>query len=202
MRSAGPASSGEPEIYWPIREEPPAALTLVAKVEGPVEPYLASCRDAVRMLDRSVPIYDVKTLDERLQEVLGRPRFYTTATLFLAVLAVLLAAVGIFGTAAYSIAQRRQEMGLRMAVGASYLRIRSMILRESLMPIIYGTTVGLVFTVPLGRYLGHLIENATPPGFWLSIAAAALLLAAGLIAAWSATGRVLAIDPIEALRAE
>lgn len=201
-RSAGPAYPGEPEIYWPTQEEPGPALTLVARVDGPAEAYLARCRDAVRSADRSVPIYDVKTLDQRLAEVLARPKFYTTTTVFLGLLAVWLATVGIFGTAAYSIAQRRHEMGVRMAVGASYLRIRNMVVRESFIPIIYGTAVGVIFSITSGRSLEHLLENAPPPGIWMTIAAVMLLLATGLLAAWSATRRVLAIDPLEALRAE
>jgi hypothetical protein len=202
VRAAGPANAGGPEIYWPIEEEPPPALTLVARVDGSAEPYLARSRDAVQTVDRSIPVYDVKTIEQRLADVLARPKFYTTATLFLALLAVLLAAVGIFGTAAYSIAQRRHEMGVRMAVGASYQRIRNMIVRESMGPIIYGTIAGMVFAFASGRYTEHLLENASAPGALITITAAGLLLLAGLVAAWSATGRVLAIDPLDAIRAE
>jgi hypothetical protein len=201
-RSAGPASPGEPEIYWPIEEEPPLAITLVAKVDGPAEPYLTRCRDAVQMVDHSIPIYDIKTLEQRLADLLAQPKFYTTATLFLAGLAVLLAAVGIFGTAAYSIAQRRHEMGVRMAVGASYVSIRNMIVREILVPITYGTVAGVVLSIASGRSLQHLLENTAPPGLWVTMAAAALLLTMGLVAAWNATGRVLHIDPNDVLRAE
>jgi putative ABC transport system permease protein len=149
-----------------------------------------------------VPIYDVKTLDQRLADVLARPRFYTTATFFLAVLAILLAAVGIYGTAAYSIAQRKHEIGVRMAVGASHRRVRGMMLSESLAPIAVGTAVGIVFSVWLGHYLEHLIEDAARPELWACTAAAGFLLLIGLTAAWSATAGVLSVEPIDALRAE
>ena len=201
-RFADPAYPGGPQIYWPIQEEPPAALTFVASVTGQPEAYLARCRDAVRGVDPEVPIYDVKTLDQRFDEVLSRPRFYTTATLFLTLLAALLVAVGIYGAAAHSIAQRKHEMGIRMALGASYQRIRSMMLRESLIPIIVGAASGIILSLASGRYLDHLLENAVQPTAWTCTAGAVLLLLTGLTAAWSATGRLLSIDPADALRAE
>jgi predicted permease len=202
MRFSSPATPGGPQIYWPVEEEPPPTLTFVAKVRGWPESYLAQCRDAVRMIDPEVPVYDVKTLDQGLADVLLRPRFYTQATGFLAILAALLAAVSIYGTAANSIAQRRHELGVRMAVGASYQRVRAMMLRESMTPAIAGMAVGILLSVASGRYLEHLVANTTRPAFWTYVAAAGLLLLTGLTAAWSATRRVLAIDPVDALRAE
>ncbi len=201
-RFAGPAHPGEPEIYWPIQEEPPPALTFVARVSGEPAAYLAQCRDAVRSIDSEVPVYDVKTLDQRLDDVLSRPRFYTATTAFLALLAALLVAVGIYGTASHSIAQRRHEMGIRMAVGASSQRLRGMMLRESLMPILVGAASGIILSLASARYLSHLLENAAQPTVWTCTAGAALLLLTGLTAAWSATARMLSIDPADALRAE
>jgi ABC-type antimicrobial peptide transport system permease subunit len=137
-----------------------------------------------------------------LADNLARPRFYTAATLFLALLAVLLAAVGIYGTASYSIAQRKQEMGVRMAVGASYPRIRAMLLRESVAPILWGAAAGIYVSLVSGRYLARLIVNAAEPGVSTGAAAAAFLLIIGALAAWLATARVLSIDPADAIRAE
>jgi predicted permease len=201
-RIGGPAYPGGPQIYWHIEEEPPPALTLVASVRGEPEAYLARCQNAVRAVDPRVPIYDVKTLDQRLADALSRPRFYTTATVFLAMLAVLLAAVGSYGTAAYSIARRRHEMGIRLAIGASYQRIRRMMLQESLLPVVSGAAVGIVLSLGSGRYLEHLFENAERPAFWTCIGGAGILLLIGVVAVWTATSRVLSIDPAEALRAE
>jgi putative ABC transport system permease protein len=201
-RFTGPASAGGPQIYWPIKEEPPPAVTLVARVTGNPKKYLAQCRDAVRGVDAQVPIYDVKTLEERLDEVMARPKFYTTATLFLAGLAVVLAVVGIYGTAAYSIAQRRNEVGIRIAIGATHQRVRGMMLVESLAPIVIGTMAGCVLSILLGRSLGYLMENAARTVVWASFAGAGLLLLAGAVSALSATTKVLSILPIESLKAE
>jgi putative ABC transport system permease protein len=193
---------GSPEIYWPVEEEPPAALTLVARVSGTAEDYLARCRDAVRGVDAEVPIYDVLTLDQRLTTLLARPRFYTTATLFLAALALLLAAVGIYGMAANSVAQRTREMGVRMALGASYRRIRAMLVRENAMPIASGLAVGIAGAMGSDPFLEQLLEGAQPAQPEVFLAAAGALLCIGLLACWIASARVLAIEPAIAVRAD
>jgi putative ABC transport system permease protein len=201
-RLAGPAYPGGPQIYWPIEEEPPPTLTFVAKVQGDAEALLATCAQAIRDVEREVPVYDVRTLEQRLAEVLARPRFYTTAIIFLAGLATLLAAVGTYGAAAYSVAQRKHEMGIRMALGASYPRVRAMVVRESLAPISYGVAAGIIGAIASGQYLEHLIVRAQPIDLATCLTGAAFLLLGGFVAAWSATTRVLAIAPAEALRAE
>jgi ABC-type antimicrobial peptide transport system permease subunit len=144
----------------------------------------------------------VLTLDQRLSSQLVRPRFFTTATLFLAALALLLAAVGIYGMAANSVAQRTQEMGIRMALGASYRRIRIMLLRETALPIAWGLAFGIAGAIASGRFLEHLLENAQPAQPEIFLAAAGLLLFIGLSACWAASARVLAIEPALAVRNE
>lgn len=201
-RFVGPASSGRPQVYWMMQGEPPPLLAIAAKVSGKAGDYLARCRDSLRNIDPQIPIYDVKTLDRRLDDVLARPRFYTKATGFLALLAALLAAIGIYGTAAHSISQRKHEMGIRLAVGASYPAIRRMLLRESVAPVVAGMIAGIFLSIASGRYLEHLIVTASVPGPAAYLTASGLLLVICLIAAWSATSRILVIDPADALRAE
>ncbi len=199
---AGPGSPGQTQIFWRVDEEPPPALTLVASVHAQPEDLLARCKDAVRSVDPAVPVYDVATFDQRVSEALARPRFYTTATIFLGCLALLLAAIGSYGTAAYSIAQRTHEIGVRMAVGASYQRVRAMVLREGMMPILCGGACGLVLSVAANRYLEHLLENASKIAFGACLLSAAFLLLTGAAAVWGASERILCIDPADALRAE
>ena len=107
-------------------------------------------------------MYDVKTLDQRLSDNLARPRFYTTAILFFSAFAVLLAVVGIYGVAAHSIAQRTQEIGVRIAVGASPLHVRRLLLRQSLAPMAAGMVAGVAGAAVLGKYLKHLMASAEP----------------------------------------
>jgi putative ABC transport system permease protein len=160
------------------------------------------CRDAVQQVDRQVPVYDVKTLDERLSDMLATPRFYTTAVLFFGGFALLLAVVGIYGAASYSIAQRTHEIGVRIAVGATAGGVRGMLLWQSMLPMGCGAAAGIAGAALLGRYLQHLIAGAESTGAWTCTGAAATLALAAALAVWTATGRIVRMDPTAALRAE
>jgi len=201
-RFAGPSHPGVPMVYWPARDEPPSALTLAARVRGDAAQSLAACRDAVRSVDAGVPVYDVKTFEQRLSEALARPQFFTQATLFLGALAMFVAATGIYGTAVRSVAQRRREMGVRMALGATSGQVRTAVLRQTLAPIAVGALAGAVGALGARRYVGHLIVNAEPVTWPVCVAAALVLLGVAAVATWRATARVVAIDPAEAVRAD
>ena len=201
-RMAGPEYDGTPQAYWPVQEEPPPTLTFVANVHGDSLRFLTACRDAVVGLDRNVPVYEVKTLDERLSDTLERPRFYTISVLFLGCLAMLLAIIGVFGTSSHAITQREHELGVRIALGASIVNVRTMIVRESITPIGLGVIIGIAGAIGSGPLLQHLFVGAKMPGLPTCVIASILLMAAVLIAAWNATTRILAIDPIDAIRAE
>lgn len=201
-RAAGPAYPGAPQIYWRIDEEPPAALTLTARVNGDPQTFLAKCRDAVQSIDPFVPVYDLQSLDDRLNTVLARPQFYTTATVFLAFLAIVLAAVGTYGTAAFSVAQRTRELGIRMALGAPHGRVRRMMVSQSVLPILIGSVIGVAGAFGSGHYLEHLVANTGSVSLWTCAASAFLLAFAGSAAVWMATDRLLTIDPADAVRAQ
>ena len=118
----GPESPIGPQLILAAERRPSPSMTLVARVQGKTEAYLPLARAAVQSVDRQVPVFDVKTLDQRLDESLARPRFYTTAVLFFAAFGLLLAVIGVYGVASYSIIQRTHELGVRIAIGASAKR--------------------------------------------------------------------------------
>jgi ABC-type antimicrobial peptide transport system permease subunit len=156
----------------------------------------------VQQVDKQVPVYDVKTLEDRFSETLARPRFYATAVLFLGGFALLLAVIGIYGAASYSIAQRTHEIGVRIAVGATPGGLRSLLLWQSLLPMAVGGAAGIAGAVLLGRYLQHLIAGAETTGVLACAAAAGTLIFAAALAVWTATRRIVRMDPTAALRAE
>jgi putative ABC transport system permease protein len=201
-RLNGPDNEGGPQIYFYIGEETPPVLTLVAKVRGDAALGMAKCRDAVRGVDPQVPIYDVKTMDERLDEVLARPRFYVGATGLLSLMTGLLAMVGIYGTTSYALEQRRREMGIRMAVGATARGLRGMMIWESTRPLLVGVVGGVGLAIFSGRFLEDLLTTVARPDFWTCLAGGAVLVCVGVLAAWQATALVRRIDPLEALRVE
>jgi len=197
-----PTSGSFPMLYhlpgWLATDN----LTLVARVRGDETLYLPICRDAVRSVDARVPVYDVTTLDQRLRGTLSRPRFYTTAVVFLGGFALLLAVIGIYGVASFSIAQRTHEIGVRLAIGAQPSRVRAMLLREGLLPVGCGLAAGVASAMALGKVVGYLVAGADAVGFAGCLAGAFVLAAAASLAVWSATRRIAGLDPIRVLRAE
>jgi len=104
--------------------------------------------------------------------------------------------------ASYSITQRTHEIGVRIAVGASPRGLRGMLLRQSMLPVACGALAGVAGAAALGRYLQHLMAHAEPTGPWTCVVAAAALAATAALAVWTATGRIVRMDPTAALRAE
>lgn len=202
QRFGGPESDPWEVIYRPMDQYEQWFATFVAKVRGTPEGYLAACRDAVQGTDRGFPVFDVKTLDQRLADAVARPRFYTTAIVFLAGFALLLAAIGAYGAASHSVSQRRQEIGVRIAVGGPPGRVRGMVFRQSMTPVSIGVVAGVLGAVGLGGFLQHLMASAEPIGIWMSGSAAIAVVSATAGAIWTATSRVVRTDPTAALRVE
>lgn len=202
VRLAGPEFDGGPQVYWPVREDPGPKLTFVVKTRGDASRFVAQCRNVVLGVDRSVPVFQAETLDERLERTLARPRFYTTAVVFLGCLALLLAVTGIYGAASYTVEQRKHELGVRVALGAMPEGVRRMILRQSLRPVMLGLVAGLAGAIASERLMEHLITGAQAFGWTTCVSAVAVLVATAALATWGATVRILAIDPIQALRSE
>jgi putative ABC transport system permease protein len=198
----GPERPATEQIFFPSGNDFPSFATFVARVRGDAGDSLAACRDAVQSVDREIPVFGVKTCQQRLEETLTVPRFRTTVFLFFGGFALLLAMAGIYGVSSYSITQRRREIGVRMAIGASPQGVRAMILRQALWPIGAGMLIGAGGAAWQGKVLEHLLP-AAPTVDMGACAAAALVLASLAIAAiWTATGRVLELNPIEVLKCE
>jgi putative ABC transport system permease protein len=189
------------QAFLPMDQSPQPSATFVVR-RGRPEAYIPMLRDLAQQVDRGVPMYDVKTLGQRLNDNLAGARFYTTAVLFFGGFALLLAVIGVYGVAAHSIAQRRHEIGVRVAVGAAPREVRLMLLRQSLAPVVLGAIGGGAAALGLGRFLNHLIETAQPLGLWTCMAAGVGMTAVVAAAVWSATRRVSRMDPMSALRAE
>ncbi len=202
MLLRGPASKPWPQVYFPVERFSSGFITFVARVRGDARQMLAACRDAVRLADPQIAVYDVKTLDQRLADNLARPRFYTTAIVFFGSFAMLLAVIGIYGVASYSIAQRKHEIGVRMAIGAGPSRLRRMLLWENLAPLGAGLAAGIAGAYALKHSLERLVYSAPPLEAGTVLGAAVVLSVAAAAAVWIAGRRVLRMDPTAALRLE
>ncbi len=197
-----PAAPALAQVYLAVDQRPPAFATFVTRVHGDPARYLAVGRDAIQQVDPQVPVFDVMTLPQRLNAALAKPRFYTIAILFFAGFAWLLALIGIYGVASYTISQRTHEIGIRIAVGAPSGRLRRSLLGESMLPMAAGMLVGIAGALELGQFLQRLMFGVDGLDARTSAAAALWLALAAALAVWRATARVLRVDPMKALRAE
>ena len=198
-RYAGPQFEAWPQVFLPRPWDP---MTLVARVHGDAKAYVPVIRDAVESVNPSVTVFGAMTMDDHLAETLARPRFYTTAVLFFGAFALLLAIIGIYGPASYSVSQKSHEIGVRIAVGATASIVRRRILLEGLLPVAIGMAAGVAGASALGKYLSHLIDAAQKVDALTCAGAALILGAIAAIAIWSATGRIVRMDPLEVLRSE
>jgi ABC-type antimicrobial peptide transport system permease subunit len=159
-------------------------------------------RQAVAALDAQLPVYGITTMQERLSRSIATPRLTAGLVAAFGTAALLLAAFGIYGVVAYSVEQRRRELGVRIAVGAASDDVVRLVVRQGMRPALAGIGVGLVGAAVGARLLGSLLfgVSAYDP---LSFAAVAVFLASvALAATWLPARRATRVSPLEALRAD
>ncbi|MFN7976763.1 MAG: ABC transporter permease [Vicinamibacterales bacterium] len=191
-----------PPVYvTPYRQDDDTgSITFYAKTTGDAEALLTAVREAVRALDPNLPVEDTKTMAQQVRENVFLDRMISTLSTAFAVLATLLAAIGLYGVLAYTVAQRTREFGLRMALGADGAMVRGLVLRQVLRMTGIGAAVGLVMAVGLGRGAQSLLFQLQGWDPVVLVSSAGLLalvaFAAGLLPALRASR----VEPMIALR--
>ncbi len=189
-------------IYRPYWDWAPRKVRLVARAAGDPLSILGAMRAAVRSIDTDVPLAEVRTMQEVLEQSVAERRFQMLLAAVFAATALLLAGLGIYGVVAYSVARRTNEMGIRIALGAQPHNVYGMVLRQAMTPVAIGLAAGLGGALAAGRVLASLLYEVKP-GDPLTIGGVALLLAAvGLAASFTPARRAVRADPIAALRQE
>ena len=202
ISSHGPGERLSPQVFFSSEQFPASKMTLVARVRGSASDSLPVLRDLVRSIDRQVPVFNVRTLQARLDEHLARQRFFTTVVLFLGGFALLLSVLGIYAVSWHSVSQRSHEIGVRVAMGASLAGIYAMTVRQSAVPLVTGLAAGVGLAVWSGRFLSHLLTGVTAIGTPSCLVAAGMLALVAIAAMVLATRRVTGRDPLVVLRSE
>jgi ABC-type antimicrobial peptide transport system permease subunit len=190
------------QIFVPAHSPSGFVSTFVARVDGRAEDSLAVIRDTIRSVDTQVPVFGVKTMQQRMTEAVARPKFYRTAVLFFAGFALSLAVIGIYGVVSYAVARRTREMGVRLALGATPVRLRGTMLRRGLLTVADGALCGITGAVLTGRFLTSLIDgtkSADPATLILSILFITLIASASI---WIGTRGIAHLDILDILRIE
>ena len=193
-----------PTIYLPLWQDPEAAGEGYFEVSTTLKPtdLIPTIRRVVQEADQNVPIFDVATQRQQIDESLGEERFFVQFTSLFGLLAMGLASVGVYGLTAYSVVRRTREIGIRMALGAQHAQVQWMVLRESLFLAALGIAVGLAAALAATRVLASMLFGlaATDP---LTIAGASLVMTAvAALAGYVPARRVAKVDPMVALRDE
>ena len=190
------------EIYLPFYQRPASSPTIVVETAGDPASLTPGVREAVRSLDPDLPIYAVRTLNEVVATQMAPRRLAVLLISVFSGVALLLAAIGIYGVMSYAVTLRTQEIGIRMALGAERDDISRMILRFGVRMSLIGVTVGLLAAFGLARTMAGLLfqtSPADPPTFSI---VPLLLMAVALLACWVPARRATRVDPLVALRTE
>jgi putative ABC transport system permease protein len=187
-------------LYLPLAQRTTAGIFAVVHADGNPLALLPSLRANVRALDLDLPLYDVRTLDDRLNDTLGRRRIATWLIGAFASLALALAAVGVYGVMSYDVSERAKEIGIRMALGADRRSVLAMIVGSGLRMAASGIVGGGVLALILTRLAGGLLFGVSGRDPITYASLAILLTALAVVAAYVPARRASALNPVETLR--
>ena len=202
-----PDADAKSEMYVPYAQYPDASCAACTRTSrsscgrrANPAPLASPVREIVHEIDPDQPVANVRTLDTVLETSVSQPRFRTFLLGFFALIALTLAAIGVYGLLAHGVAQRANEFGVRMALGASPATVLALVLRQGLTLSLTGVGIGLVASVAAVRALHTVLFEISPwdPVAWF--VSAGTLLAVSLLASWVPARRALRVDPVVALR--
>ncbi len=189
-------------IYHPHDQLPIGTMFLVVRTKSDPAPLTARITREIQALDPDVPAFDVRSMEDRLSDALARRRFAMFLLTIFAVVALVLAAIGVYGVMAYSVNQRRREIGIRMALGAQPGRILQMILRRSFLLVALGVTIGIGGALGLTRFMASLLFGVSATDVRAFLIPTLLLAAVSLLAGYFPARRAAKVEPMIALRSE
>jgi predicted permease len=202
-------------LYTSLREQPPpqffipyvqqtqvGGMTYEIRTRAKPEAILPTLRRAVQTIDPNLPLVNVRTQDQQIDADLQQERLFMTLTSGFGILALILASVGIYGVMAYSVAQRTNEFGIRLALGAAPRQLMTIVLGESGWISVGGIAAGLGTAFLLSRFVKSMFYGIVPYDPFTLLSATILLLVVALGASWIPALRAARMDPMRALRSE
>jgi putative ABC transport system permease protein len=189
-------------VYVSYRLTPPAGTAILARTQGDPSAVVAAVREAVRAIDPNQPVFGIQTMDQFLAQNRWPYRVFGTMFTLFAVIALVLSAVGIYAVTAYSVTQRTQEIGLRMALGAQPGQVSWLILRQGLIQLAVGLAVGVGAALNISPVLQTLLVQIGPSDPLTLVAICTLLAGITVAACLIPARRATHLDPLAALRVE
>jgi putative ABC transport system permease protein len=202
VKHDGLDQESRPTVYFPNAQEPQSVATLVIRTgENPMK-LAPVIEQVIHLFDKDQAVSDIQPLDAFVTKSVARPRFQSVLLSSFAGLALLLAAIGIFGVMSYSVAQRTHEIGIRVALGAQRDQVLRLVVGQGFFLAFIGTAAGLVGAFALTRYLRTLLFNVSPTDWVTFTVVPVILCAVALAASYFPARRAMQVDPMQALRHE
>jgi putative ABC transport system permease protein len=195
-------AEAKPEVYFPYRQYPKNFMSLVVRTSSDPAGMIAGVREQVLAVDRDQPVFDIMTMEQRISKSVAQSRFIMLLLGLFSALALLLAAVGIYGVMAYVVAQRTHEIGIRMALGAQRSDVLKLVVGQGMILAFVGVVLGLVAAFALTRLMSSLLYGVTATDPLTFGGVAVILSAVALLATIIPARRATRVDPMEALRYE
>jgi putative ABC transport system permease protein len=202
VKQYGLDKPSEAEMYFPQLQEPSPFMVLVVRATSDPNKLIAAVQSQVWAVDKDLPVFDVKTMDERLSNSVSERRFQMLLLGTFAAIALLLAVIGIYGVMSYSVTQRTHEIGIRMALGAQQQNIFKLVAGQGMILTVVGVAIGLAGAFALTRLISGLLFGVVPTDPPTFVAVPLFLAAVALLAAYLPARRAAKVDPLVALRHE
>ena len=191
-----------PELYVPFAQMPMNGTTVMVRTTSDPLSLAEAVRKEVLAIDQNQPIFDVKTLEQRVNEVVAVSRSLMLLFAAFALLALILGAVGIYGIVSYSVTQRTHEIGIRMALGARAGNVLSLIMKNGFTLVLTGIVIGIAGAFALTRFLTTLLFGVTPTDSVTFVGVTLVFFVVAMVAALIPALRATRVDPLVALRYE
>jgi predicted permease len=190
------------QVYQPMAQGPTRGVRVAVRTAGNPMGFANQARAALASVDPQLPLTKLQTMEDRLSGSLTQPRVSMAVLVLFALLALVLAAIGIYGVLSYAIARRTREIGIRIALGAQPGDVRRLVIGEGMRPVLAGVALGVAGALALTRLMRALLYGVSPSDPVTLGAVALLLTTVALLAAWLPARRATRVDALEALRAE
>jgi putative ABC transport system permease protein len=191
-----------PQVYLSYFQQPRAKMSFLLRTTTDPMSVATAARSEVLAVDSQQPVDDIKTLAQLFADETSPLRFATWLMSVFGVIALILAAVGVYSVMSYTTAQRTREMGIRIAFGARSRDVLNLVLRRGLFTVSLGLGIGLPLALALGRIMSSLLFGVVPLEFGILIGLVSLMSAVALVATYIPARRAARVDPIVALRTE
>jgi predicted permease len=192
----------QPVVYLPFRQDPPLVFTVIARGRLPQDAIIASIRHELKTIDPDLPLYNIRSLDDILREQTWPYMVFGALFALFGFIALLISGVGIYSITAHGVGQRTQEIGVRIALGASRQNVVWLVVKQGLVRIVIGLTFGLLAAFGTSRLIASLLINVTPTDPVTFASISILLVTVTALACFIPARRATRLNPVDALRSE